>query len=49
MSELHERHRRVIPNWVALYYDDPLELVSGRLPSTSGSLREFNGKRKVKL
>ena len=29
MSELHERHRRVIPNWVALYYDDPLELVSG--------------------
>ena len=30
MSELHERHRRVIPNWVALYYDDPLELVSGR-------------------
>ncbi|HEX9538296.1 MAG TPA: aspartate aminotransferase family protein, partial [Streptosporangiaceae bacterium] len=29
MSELHERHRRVIPNWVALYYDEPLELVSG--------------------
>jgi 4-aminobutyrate aminotransferase len=29
MSELHERHRRVIPTWVALYYDDPLELVSG--------------------
>src|ERR1035441_7675254 len=29
MSELHERHRRVIPNGVALYYDDPLELVSG--------------------
>jgi 4-aminobutyrate aminotransferase len=29
MSELHERHRRVIPSWVSLYYDDPLELVSG--------------------
>jgi 4-aminobutyrate aminotransferase len=29
MSELHERHRRVMPNWVALYYDDPLELVGG--------------------
>ena len=29
MSELHERHRRVIPSWVALYYDEPLELVSG--------------------
>ena len=29
MSELLERHRRVIPNWVALYYDEPLELVSG--------------------
>jgi 4-aminobutyrate aminotransferase len=28
MSELHERHRRVMPNWVALYYDDPVELVS---------------------
>ena len=29
MSELLERHRRVIPNWVALYYDQPLELASG--------------------
>jgi 4-aminobutyrate aminotransferase len=29
MSELLERHRRVIPNWVALYYDQPLELTSG--------------------
>src|SRR6266852_9036346 len=29
MSELHERHRRVIPNWVALYYSEPLELTSG--------------------
>jgi 4-aminobutyrate aminotransferase len=29
MSELHERHRRVLPTWLPLYYDDPLELVSG--------------------
>jgi 4-aminobutyrate aminotransferase-like enzyme len=29
MSDLYERHRRVMPNWAALYYDDPLELVSG--------------------
>jgi len=29
MSELHERHRRVLPGWLALYYDEPLELVSG--------------------
>ena len=29
LSELHERHRRVLPGWLALYYDEPLELVSG--------------------
>ena len=29
MSELHERHRRVLPSWLALYYDEPLELVRG--------------------
>lgn len=29
MSELHDRHRAVLPNWSALYYDEPLELVSG--------------------
>src|ERR1039458_6215863 len=29
MSELHERHRRVLPSWLSLYYADPLELVSG--------------------
>ena len=29
MSELHERHRRVLPSWLPLYYADPLELVSG--------------------
>jgi 4-aminobutyrate aminotransferase len=28
-SELLSRHRKVMPNWVALYYDEPIELVSG--------------------
>lgn len=26
---LHARHRAVLPSWLALYYDDPIELVSG--------------------
>ncbi len=30
MSDLLARHRAVLPNWVALYYDQPLELVSGK-------------------
>jgi len=30
MAELHDRHRAVLPNWVALNYAQPLELVSGR-------------------
>jgi 4-aminobutyrate aminotransferase len=30
MGELHERHRRVMPNWVGLYYQEPLEIVSGK-------------------
>jgi 4-aminobutyrate aminotransferase len=29
MSELLDRHRAVMPSWLALYYDDPLEIVSG--------------------
>jgi 4-aminobutyrate aminotransferase len=28
-DELLERHRRVMPGWLALYYDEPIELVSG--------------------
>lgn len=28
-AELLERHRAVIPNWVALYYHEPIELVRG--------------------
>ena len=30
MGELHDRHRAVLPNWVGLYYDEPLEIVSGK-------------------
>jgi 4-aminobutyrate aminotransferase len=30
MSELLARHRAVIPHWVALYYDEPIELVGGQ-------------------
>ncbi|MCQ9181846.1 aspartate aminotransferase family protein [Streptomyces sp. IBSBF 2953] len=29
MSELHDRHRRVLPDWLALYYEDPLEITHG--------------------
>src|ERR1044072_6260476 len=28
MSELLARHRAVIPNWVGIYYDEPIEIVS---------------------
>jgi len=28
-AELLERHRKVIPSWIALYYDEPIELVKG--------------------
>ncbi|MCF6475234.1 aspartate aminotransferase family protein [Nonomuraea sp. MG754425] len=30
MSELLARHRAVMPNWLALNYNDPIELVSGK-------------------
>ena len=30
MSELLARHRAAIPNWVGLYYDEPIEIVSGK-------------------
>ncbi|MDI3385257.1 aspartate aminotransferase family protein [Streptomyces sp. B-S-A8] len=29
MSELHQRHRAVMPEWLALYYADPIELTHG--------------------
>jgi 4-aminobutyrate aminotransferase len=28
-AELLERHRNVLPNWLALYYEEPIELVRG--------------------
>jgi 4-aminobutyrate aminotransferase len=30
MTDLFARHRAVMPNWVAMYYDEPLEIVSGK-------------------
>jgi 4-aminobutyrate aminotransferase len=30
MSDLFARHRAVIPNWVSVYYDQPIEIVSGK-------------------
>ncbi|MFH8988390.1 aspartate aminotransferase family protein [Streptomyces sp. NPDC017940] len=29
MKDLHSRHRAVLPDWLALYYDTPLELTHG--------------------
>ncbi|MGX1273194.1 aspartate aminotransferase family protein [Streptomyces phaeoluteigriseus] len=29
MNDLHARHRRVLPDWLALYYDQPLEITHG--------------------
>ncbi|HMK98388.1 MAG TPA: aspartate aminotransferase family protein [Acidimicrobiales bacterium] len=29
-ADLLERHRKVMPAWLQLYYDEPIELVSGR-------------------
>ncbi|CAM5664174.1 Acetylornithine/succinyldiaminopimelate aminotransferase [Streptomyces canarius] len=29
MNDLYSRHRRVLPDWLALYYDDPIELSHG--------------------
>lgn len=29
MNDLYDRHRRVLPDWLALYYEDPLEITHG--------------------
>ncbi|WP_406005964.1 aspartate aminotransferase family protein [Streptomyces sp. NBC_00637] len=29
MNDLHARHRKVLPDWLALYYEDPLEITHG--------------------
>src|SRR5204863_3043731 len=39
MTDLVNRHRAVLPNWLGLYYEHPLELVSGsgsRVTDASG-------------
>src|SRR5258708_24402516 len=39
MTDLVNRHRAILPNWMGLYYDHPLELVSGsgsRVTDASG-------------
>ncbi len=28
-AELWDRHKNVMPNWLALYYDEPIEIISG--------------------
>jgi 4-aminobutyrate aminotransferase len=28
-TTLHERHRAVLPDWIALYYDEPIEITHG--------------------
>ncbi|NNN09709.1 MAG: aminotransferase class III-fold pyridoxal phosphate-dependent enzyme, partial [Acidimicrobiaceae bacterium] len=38
-SGLLERHRQVMPSWLALYYDEPLELVDGE----GRHVRDANG------
>ncbi len=30
MSELHSRHRAVLPSWMPLYYESPLEITGGK-------------------
>lgn len=30
MSDLHARHRAVLPDWLSLYYAEPIEIVSGK-------------------
>ncbi|WP_087012237.1 aspartate aminotransferase family protein [Leucobacter sp. 7(1)] len=36
-GSLHERHTRVMPDWMSLYYDEPLELLSGAGRTVQGS------------
>src|ERR1700761_2930387 len=42
MTDLLARHRAVIPNWVGVYYDEPIEIVSGKgRRVTDGQGREY--------
>jgi 4-aminobutyrate aminotransferase len=40
-AELLERHRKVLPSWVLLYYDQPMELVRGGDPRLGRRGREY--------
>ncbi|MGH9068326.1 MAG: aspartate aminotransferase family protein [Acidimicrobiales bacterium] len=41
-AELLARHRRVLPSWLSMYYDEPIELVSGHgCRVTDGEGREY--------
>lgn len=41
-ATLHDRHRAVMPSWLATYYDEPLELVAGNgRHVTSGDGRTY--------
>ncbi|WP_409464340.1 aspartate aminotransferase family protein [Amycolatopsis sp. GA6-003] len=41
-AELLQRHRQVMPSWLSLYYDDPIELVRGTgRRVTDGEGREY--------
>lgn len=35
-ATLHDRHRAVMPSWLATYYDEPLELVAGNGRNVTG-------------
>jgi 4-aminobutyrate aminotransferase len=37
MGELYDRHRRVMPDWISLYYEQPLEIVSGSGSRVTGA------------
>ena len=41
-SELLARHRQVLPDWLGLYYEEPIELVAGKgCRVTDGQGREY--------
>jgi 4-aminobutyrate aminotransferase len=41
-AELHDRHCQVLPSWLSLYYDEPIEIVSGSgRRVTDGEGREY--------
>ena len=37
MSELLDRHNAVMPSWLALYYDEPIEIVKKLMVGSEGT------------